>query len=92
VPYAAGMSGDEPDPIDAVVLTGRLARWLSDRAVVEGGTEAEIVEEALAVRWGRQLGDAFQEVWGAGGDATEAEADELVEAEVYGPRREQRRA
>ena len=75
-----------------MVLTGWLARWLSSRAALEGRTEAEIIEEALAVQWGRRLGKAFQDVWDAGGGVTEAESDEIVDAEVYQARREQRRA
>jgi hypothetical protein len=74
-----------------VVLTGRLARWLSDRAAIEGRTEAEVVEEALAVRWGRELGDAYRDLWDASVGLSEAEADELVQAEVYEPRQEGRR-
>ena len=85
------MSAIERDPTDPVLLTGRLARWLSDRAAAEGRTEAEIVEEALAVRWGRELGDAFRDLWEASETISEAEAEELVQAEVYEPRRERRR-
>jgi hypothetical protein len=85
------MSAVERDPTDAVVLSGRLARWLSSRAAAEGRTEAEIVEEALAVRWGRELGDAFRDLWEASETMSEAEAEELVRAEVYEPRRERRR-
>ncbi|MGH8991998.1 MAG: hypothetical protein ACRDZ7_10820 [Acidimicrobiia bacterium] len=85
------MSAVERDPTDPVVLTGRLARWLSDRAVAEGRTEAEVVEEALTVRWGRELGDAYRDLWDASESLGEAEAEELVQAEVYEPRREQRR-
>jgi myosin-crossreactive antigen len=85
------MSAVEREPTDAVVLTGRLAHWLSGRAAAEGRTEAEIVEEALAVRWGRELGDAFRNLWDASETMSEAEAEELVRAEVYEPRRERRR-
>jgi hypothetical protein len=85
------MSAIERDPTDPVLLTGRLARWLSGRAAAEGRTEAEIVEEALAVRWGRELGDAFRDLWEASETMSEAEAEELVQAEVYEPRRERRR-
>lgn len=85
------MSAIERDPTDPVLLTGRLARWLSERAAAEGRTEAEIVEEALAVRWGRALGDAFRDLWEASETMSEAEAEELVQAEVYEPRRERRR-
>ena len=74
-----------------MLLTGRLARWLSARAAAEGRTEAEIVEEALAVRWGRELGDAFRDLWEASETMSEAEAEELVQAEVYETRRERRR-
>lgn len=86
-----GMPSVECHPTDSVVLTGRLARWLSDRAAAEGRTEAEVVEEALAVRWGRELGDAYRDLWDASATLSEAEAEELVEAEVYEPRRERRR-
>jgi hypothetical protein len=85
------MSAVERDPTDAVVLSGRLAHWLSSRAAAEGRTEAEIVEEALAVRWGRELGDAFRDLWETSETMSEAEAEELVRAEVYEPRRERRR-
>jgi hypothetical protein len=85
------MSAVERDPTEPVVLTGRLARWLSGRAAAEGRTEAEIVEEALAVRWGRELGDAFRDLWEASEAMSEAEAEDLVQADVYGPRRERRR-
>lgn len=85
------MSAVERHPTDAVVLTGRLARWLSDRATVEGRTEAAVVEEALAVRWGRQLGEAYLGLWDAGPGLNEAEAEEVVRTEVYGPRQERRR-
>jgi hypothetical protein len=84
-----GMPSVECHPTDSVVLTGRLARWLSDRAAAEGCTEAEVVEEALAVRWGQELGDAYRDLWDAGG-LIEAETEELVQAEVYEPRRERR--
>jgi hypothetical protein len=85
------MSAVEREPTDPVVLTGRLARWLSDRAVAEGRTEAEVVEEALAVRWGRELGEAYRDLWDASVTLSEAEAEELVQAEVYEPRQERRR-
>lgn len=85
------MSAIERDPTDPVVLTGRLARWLSGRAAAEGRPEADIVEEALAVQWGRELGDAFRDLWEASETISEAEAEELVQAEVYEPRRERRR-
>lgn len=85
------MSAVERDPKDAVVLSGRLAHWLSRRAAAEGRTEAEIVEEALAVQWGRELGDAFRDLWEASETMSEAEAEELARAEVYEPRRERRR-
>jgi hypothetical protein len=86
-----GVPGVECDPTESVVLTGRLARWLSDRAAAEGCTEAEVVEEAMAVRWGQALGDAYRDLWDAGGGLIEAEAEQLVQAEVYEPRRERRR-
>lgn len=90
-PYTGGVSAVERDPTDPVVLTGRLARWLSDRAAIEGRTEAEVVEEALVVRWGRELGDAYRDLWDASVCLSKAEAEELVQAEVYEPRREERR-
>jgi len=90
-PYNVEVSAIERDPAEPVVLTGRLARWLSGRAVAEGRTEADIVEEALAVRWGRELGDAFRDLWDASETLSDAEAEELVQAEVYEPRRERRR-
>ncbi len=62
------------------MLTGRLARWLSDRAAIEGRTEAEVVEEALAVHWGRELGDAYRDLWDASVGLNEAEAEALVQA------------
>lgn len=89
-PYTRVVSAVERDP-DPVVLTGRLAGWLSDRAAAEGRSEAEVVEEALAVRWGRELGDAFRDLWETSPGLSDDEAEELVEAEVYGPRREARR-
>ena len=85
------MSAIERDPAEPVVLTGPLARWLSDRAAAEGRTAAEVIEEALAVRWGRELGDAYRDIWDASPGRSEAEAEELVQAEVYEPRRSVRR-
>lgn len=76
---------------EKVVLTGSVARWITERAVAEGRSEAEVVEEALAVRWGQEFGDAYRELWEAGAGLDEAEVAELVDAEVYRPRQEQRR-
>jgi hypothetical protein len=57
----------------------------------EGPRDAEIVDEARAVRWAQKLGHAYRDLWDAGVGVTDAEAEEIVEAEVYEPRREQRR-
>ena len=80
------------DQGDRLVLTGPLARWITERATVEGRTEADVVAEALAVRWGAQLGDADRDVWEASEGIDEAAADKLVDDEVYRPRQERRRA
>lgn len=53
--------------------------------------DAEIVDEAMAVRWAQELGNAYRDLWDGGVGVTAAEAEEIVEAEVYRPRREQRR-
>lgn len=57
----------------------------------DGPTEASFVEEALALRWGRELGDAFRNLWEASETISAAEAEELLQAEVYEPRQERRR-
>lgn len=80
------------DQGDRLVLTGPLARWITERAAAEGRTEADVVAEALAVRWGAQLGDAYRAVWEASEGIDEAAADKLVDDEVYRPRQERRRA
>lgn len=46
---------------------------------------------ALAGRWGRALGDAYRDLWDASAGISEAEAEELVQVEVYEPRRAVRR-
>lgn len=67
------------DRDDRLVLTGTLARWITERATAEGRTEADVVAEALAVRWGRELGEAYRHLWDAREPLDEAEADQLVE-------------
>ncbi len=74
------------------MLTGPLARWITERATAEGRTEADIVAEALAVRWGAELGDAYRQLWQAGEGVDEIAADKLVDDEVYRPRQELRRS
>lgn len=75
-----------------LVLTGPLARWITERATAEGRTEADVVAEALAVRWGAELGDAYPQLWEASEGVDEMAADKLVDDEVYRPRQERRRA
>jgi hypothetical protein len=53
--------------------------------------EAKIVDEALALRCAQELGDAYGHLWDAGVGLTESEAEEIVKAEVYEPRQQQRR-
>ncbi|MGI9119820.1 MAG: hypothetical protein ACR2G7_06835 [Acidimicrobiales bacterium] len=84
------MAAVEREP-GSLVLEGALARWVSERAEVEQRSEADVVAEALAVRWGRQLGDAYGALWVASPTMGEREAEELVKAEVYQPRQERRR-
>jgi hypothetical protein len=48
-------------------------------------------DEAAALRWGCQLGDAYVDLWGSSEPTAEAEAEAIVEAEVYRPRRDHRR-
>ncbi|HSH62358.1 MAG TPA: hypothetical protein VK988_22450 [Acidimicrobiales bacterium] len=87
------------DQDDELVLTGPLARWpvgplarwLVERAEAEGRSEAEVIEEALSIRWGRQLGDAFSGLWEAGTVLDESDAERLVHEEIYRPRQERRR-
>ena len=79
-----------PSPA-VVTLTGRAAQWATERARAEGRPVDAVVEEALAARWGLELGDAYRAVWAAGPGVTPAAAEVLVEAEVYGPRRRARR-
>ncbi|HUY98538.1 MAG TPA: hypothetical protein VMW47_13140 [Verrucomicrobiae bacterium] len=79
-----------PSPV-GVTLTGRAAQWATERAQAEGRPVDAVVEEALASRWGLELGDAYRAVWAAGPGLTSAAAGALVEAEVYGPRRRARR-
>jgi hypothetical protein len=74
-----------------VVLTGPLARWIAERAEAEGRSEAAVVAEAVGVRWGRELGDAYRDLWASSEGLAEEEADAIVEEEVYQPRRERRR-
>lgn len=74
-----------------LTLSGRAARWVLEQAEAERRSPDEIVEEALMVRWGRQLGDAYRELWEASPGLDEASAEELVDAEVYEPRRRYRR-
>jgi len=74
-----------------VTLTGRVARWVLEQAEAEQRSPAEVVEEALTLRWGRQLGDAYQALWEAGPGLDEASAEDLVDTEVYEPRRRDRR-
>ena len=74
-----------------LTLTGRAARWVLEQAEAEQRSPDEIVEEALMVRWGRQLGDAYRELWEASPGVDEASAEELVDTEVYEPRRRSRR-
>lgn len=57
----------------------------------EGPRDAEIVDEARAVRWAQELGNAYRDLWDVAVGVTDAEAEEIVEAEVYEPRREHRR-
>ena len=73
-----------------LTLTGRAARWVLDQAEAEQRSPAEVVEEALTLRWGRQLGDAYRELWDAAPGLDEASAEALVDAEVYEPRRRSR--
>lgn len=56
----------------------------------EGRTEAELIAEALAIRWGRQLGDAYRALWQEGVGVDDSEAEDLVYEEVYRPRQERR--
>jgi hypothetical protein len=59
----------------------------------EGRREAEIGDEAeaRAVRWAQEVGDAYRDLWDVGVGVTDAEAEAIVEAEVYEHRQEQRR-
>lgn len=75
----------------SLVLTGPLARWIRERAVAEGRDEADVVAEAMAIRWGRKLGDAYQRLWQAGPGLDDAKAEELVNEEIYDPRQRRRR-
>ena len=85
------MSTTNRDQDDQLVLTGPLARWLTERAEIEGRSEAEVIEEALSIRWGRQLGDAFRGLWQASAGVDESDPEKLVHEEVYRPRQERRR-
>jgi hypothetical protein len=57
----------------------------------ESRPEADMVDEALALRWAQELGDAYRDLWDAGAGLTDSEAEEIVEADFYEPRRQQRR-
>ncbi len=57
----------------------------------DGRSEAQLIEEALSIRWGRQLGDAFLGLWQASRGIDESDAEKLVHEEVYRPRQERRR-
>ncbi len=50
-----------------------------------------MIEEALSIRWGRHLGDAYRQVWDTSPALSEADTAELVDVEVYQPRQAVRR-
>lgn len=89
--YTGEVATASRDQDDELVLKGPLARWLVERAEAEGRSEAEVIEEALSIRWGRQLGDAFTGLWEAGTAVDEPDAERLVHEEIYRPRQERRR-
>jgi len=74
-----------------LVLTGPLARWIHERAKAEGRSEASLVAEAVALRWGRELSDAYRDLWVSSEALDQSKADAIVEAEVYRPRQARRR-
>jgi hypothetical protein len=74
-----------------LTLTGRAARWVLEQAEAEQRSPTEVVEEALTLRWGRQLGDAYRGLWEASPGLDQVSAEELVDTEVYAPRRRARR-
>ncbi len=76
--YLMSPTGTE-SPGANLTLTGRVARWVLEQAEAEQRSPAEVVEEALTLRWGRQLGDAYQALWEAGPGLDEVSAEDLVD-------------
>lgn len=90
--YDDGVSTTGTAPDEAkVMLTGRAARWAIEQAQAEHRSPGEVIEEALSIRWGRHLGDAYRRVWDTSPALNETETAELVDVEVYQPRQAARR-